>query len=50
MLNFYQMVGQRILQELNNLQWSQQKLADELQISKQVMGKILKGEIGRAHV
>lgn len=38
------MVGQRILQELNNLQWSQQKLADELQISKQVMGKILKGD------
>lgn len=44
MMTFYQMVGQRILEVLEGKGWSRQKLADRLNISKQVMGKILNGE------
>lgn len=44
MLTFYEMVGQRIIERLNELEWTQQNLADRLNISKQVMSKILKGE------
>lgn len=44
MLNFYEMVGQRIIERLNEIDWTQQRLADELNISKQVMSKILNGE------
>ena len=44
MLTFYEMVGQRIIERLNELNWTQQNLADRLNISKQVMSKILKGE------
>lgn len=44
MLTFYEMVGQRIIERLNELKWTQQNLADKLKISKQVMSKILKGE------
>ncbi len=44
MLSFYEMVGQRIIERLNELGWSRQKLADELNISKQVMSKLLNGE------
>lgn len=44
MLTFYEMVGQRIIEKLNKLQWTQQTLANELNISKQVMSKIIKGE------
>lgn len=41
---FYEMVGKRILDKLNQKGWKQQDLADRLNISKQVMSKILKGE------
>lgn len=44
MLTFYEMVGQRIIERLNELGWPRQKLADELNISKQVMSKLLNGE------
>jgi transcriptional regulator with XRE-family HTH domain len=44
MLTFYEMVGQRIIERLNELSWTQQNLADKLKISKQVMSKILNGE------
>lgn len=44
MLSFYEMVGQRIIERLNELGWTRQRLADELKISKQVMSKILNGE------
>ena len=44
MLTFYQMVGQRILERLNELDWTQQKLAEHLNVSKQVMNKIIRGE------
>ncbi|MGL5086375.1 MAG: helix-turn-helix domain-containing protein [Clostridium sp.] len=44
MLTFYEMVGQRIIERLNELNLTQQNLADKLKISKQVMSKILNGE------
>jgi len=44
MLTFYEMVGQRIIEQLNKLGWTQQNLANKLNISKQVMSKILNGE------
>jgi transcriptional regulator with XRE-family HTH domain len=44
MLTFYQMVGQRILERLNELGWTQLKLAEQLNLSKQVMNKIIRGE------
>lgn len=43
-MSFYEMVGIRILEILEAKGWKQQDLADKLNISKQVMSKILKGE------
>ena len=44
MLSLYQTVGQRILEVLSKRNWTQQYLADQLGVSKQVMSKILKGD------
>jgi transcriptional regulator with XRE-family HTH domain len=44
MLTFFEMVGQRILEQIEQKNWTQQKLADELKVSKQVLNKIVKGE------
>jgi transcriptional regulator with XRE-family HTH domain len=44
MLTFYEMVGQRILESLENKHWKQVQLAEKIGISKQVLNKILKGE------
>lgn len=44
MLTFYQMVGQRVLEAIKNKDWSQQQLANSINVSKQVMSKILNGE------
>ena len=43
-MSFYEMVGIRILEILEIRGWKQQDLADKLNISEQVVSKILKGE------
>ncbi|MBL0385880.1 helix-turn-helix transcriptional regulator [Tumebacillus sp. ITR2] len=44
MLTFYQLVGKRILEEMERRGFKQQDLADKLGYSKQVMSKVLRGE------
>lgn len=43
-MSFYEIVGIRIVEILEVKGWKQEDLADKLNISKQVMSKILKGE------
>ena len=43
-MSFYEIVGIRIAEILEVKGWKQEDLADKLNISKQVMSKILKGE------
>ncbi|MDP4177327.1 MAG: helix-turn-helix transcriptional regulator [Bacillota bacterium] len=43
-MNFYESLGENILNELEKRNWTQAMLADKLGISKQVLQKIIKGK------
>lgn len=43
-MNFFEMVGQNILDVLQDREMSQTELADKMDVSKQVMSKIINGQ------
>ena len=43
-MNFFEMVGQNILDALQDRNMSQSELADRMDVSKQVMSKIINGQ------